>query len=44
MTQQNIHRYLIKGGLLIVGDRENIQLLALKKSQCYLSDGWLSGV
>lgn len=39
MTQQNIHRYLIKGGLLIVGDRENIQLLALKNHNAILVTG-----
>ncbi|MGT2935334.1 CBS-HotDog domain-containing transcription factor SpxR [Streptococcus castoreus] len=39
MTQQNIHRYLVKGGLLIVGDRENIQLLALENHNAILVTG-----
>ena len=39
MTRQNISRYLIKGGLLIVGDRENIQLLALENCNAILVTG-----
>lgn len=39
MTQQNIRRYLVKGGLLIVGDRENIQLLALENHNAILVTG-----
>lgn len=39
MTQENILRYLVKGGLLIVGDRENIQLLALEKHNAILVTG-----
>lgn len=30
MTIDNVHRYLTNDGLLIVGDREDIQLLALE--------------
>lgn len=39
MTRQNISRYLVKGGLLIVGDRENIQLLALENHNAILVTG-----
>lgn len=39
MTQENISRYLVKGGLLIVGDRENIQLLALENHNAILVTG-----
>ncbi|VGV07820.1 CBS domain-containing cytosolic protein [Streptococcus pyogenes] len=39
MTQQNIRRYLVKGGLLIVGDRETIQLLALENHNAILVTG-----
>lgn len=39
MTRQNIGRYLVKGGLLIVGDRENIQLLALENYNAILVTG-----
>lgn len=39
MTRQNISRYLVKGGLLIVGDRENIQLLALENQNAILVTG-----
>ena len=39
MTQENILRYLVKGGLLIVGDREKIQLLALEKHNAILVTG-----
>ena len=42
MTQENILRYLVKGGLLIVGDRENIQLLALEKHNAILVTGGFS--
>ncbi|AND79630.1 CBS-HotDog domain-containing transcription factor SpxR [Streptococcus pantholopis] len=42
MTQQNIGRYLVKGGLLIVGDRENIQLLALENHNAILVTGGFS--
>lgn len=39
MTEKNIGRYLVKGGLLIVGDREEIQLLALKNHNAILVTG-----
>lgn len=39
MTQENILRYLVKGGLLIVGDRKNIQLLALENHNAILVTG-----
>lgn len=39
MTEENILRYLVKGGLLIVGDREEIQLLALEKHNAILVTG-----
>lgn len=39
MTRENILRYLVKGGLLIVGDREDIQLLALEHSNAILVTG-----
>ncbi|MGT2636566.1 CBS-HotDog domain-containing transcription factor SpxR [Streptococcus ratti] len=39
MTIDNIHRYLTKDGLLIVGDRENIQLLALQNKNAILVTG-----
>lgn len=39
MTRANILRYLVKGGLLIVGDREDIQLLALEHSNAILVTG-----
>ncbi|WP_159583195.1 CBS-HotDog domain-containing transcription factor SpxR [Streptococcus halichoeri] len=39
MTQKNILRYLVKGGLLIVGDREEIQLLALENRNAVLVTG-----
>lgn len=39
MTEVQIGRYLVKGGLLIVGDRDSIQLLALKKHNAILVTG-----
>lgn len=42
MTIKNIGRYLVKGGLLIVGDRENIQLLALENHNAILVTGGFS--
>ena len=39
MTRDNVLHYLVKGGLLIVGDRENIQLLALEKQNAILVTG-----
>lgn len=39
MTRENILRYLVKGGLLIVGDREDIQLLALENYNAILVTG-----
>lgn len=39
MTIDNIHRYLTNGGLLIVGDREDIQLLALENHNAILITG-----
>ncbi|MGT2932951.1 CBS-HotDog domain-containing transcription factor SpxR [Streptococcus catagoni] len=39
MTEKNIRRYLVKGGLLIVGDREEIQLLALENHNAILVTG-----
>lgn len=41
MTRDNVLHYLVKGGLLIVGDRENIQLLALEKQNAILVTGGL---
>ena len=43
MTIENITRYLTKGDLLIVGDREDIQLLALEHNNAILVSGGLSG-
>lgn len=42
MTINNIKSYLVKGGLLIVGDRENIQLLALENKNAVLVTGGFS--
>lgn len=42
MTLNNIKSYLVKGGLLIVGDRENIQLLALENANAVLVTGGFS--
>lgn len=39
MTEKNIMKYLVKGGLLIVGDREEIQLLALENHNAILVTG-----
>ena len=39
MTKKNVGRYLVKGGLLIVGDREEIQLLALENKNAILVTG-----
>lgn len=39
MTEENILRYLTEGGLLIVGDRTEIQLLALKNKNAVLVTG-----
>lgn len=39
MTEQNIMRYLTEGGLLIVGDRTEIQRLALKNENAVLVTG-----
>ncbi|MBJ8325927.1 CBS-HotDog domain-containing transcription factor SpxR [Streptococcus pacificus] len=39
MTRKNIMKYLVKGGLLIVGDRKNIQLLALENNNAILVTG-----
>lgn len=39
MTLENITRYLTKGDLLIVGDREDIQLLALEHENAILVTG-----
>ena len=39
MTIENITRYLTKGDLLIVGDREDIQLLALEHNNAILVTG-----
>lgn len=39
MTIENITRYLTKGDLLIVGDREDIQLLALEHENAILVTG-----
>ncbi|MGT2929556.1 CBS-HotDog domain-containing transcription factor SpxR [Streptococcus dentasini] len=39
MTRENAGRYLVKGGLLIVGDREEIQLLALENHNAILVTG-----
>ena len=39
MTEQNILRYLTEGGLLIVGDRTKIQLLALENENAVLVTG-----
>ena len=43
MTIENITRYLTKGDLLIVGDREDIQLLALEYNNVYSGNWRLSG-
>lgn len=42
MTKENITRYLVNGGLLIVGDREDIQLLALEHRNAVLVTGGFS--
>lgn len=42
MTKENILRYLVNGGLLIVGDREDIQLLALEHHNAVLVTGGFS--
>ncbi|MGT2906644.1 CBS-HotDog domain-containing transcription factor SpxR [Streptococcus dentiloxodontae] len=42
MTLQHITRYLTTGGLLIVGDREDIQLLALENENAILVTGGFS--
>lgn len=39
MTIDNVHRYLTNDGLLIVGDREDIQLLALENKNAILVTG-----
>ncbi|MBP2623008.1 CBS-HotDog domain-containing transcription factor SpxR [Streptococcus oricebi] len=39
MTEQNIGRHLTEGGLLIVGDRTEIQLLALRNGNAVLITG-----
>lgn len=39
MTKQNIRKYLTHGGLLIVGDRTDIQLLALDEGNAVLITG-----
>lgn len=39
MTRNNVSKYLSKGGLLIVGDREHIQLLALESRNAILVTG-----
>lgn len=39
MTRENISRYLVNSGLLIVGDREAIQLLALEHHNAVLVTG-----
>ncbi|MDN6071071.1 MAG: CBS domain-containing protein [Lactococcus plantarum] len=39
MTKQNIRKYLTHGGLLIVGDRTDIQLLALDEDNAVLITG-----
>lgn len=39
MTKQNIRKYLTHGGLLIVGDRTDIQLLALDEENAVLITG-----
>ncbi|MDO4667358.1 MAG: CBS-HotDog domain-containing transcription factor SpxR [Streptococcus sp.] len=39
MTEENILRYLTEGGLIIVGDRTEIQLLALKNKNAVLVTG-----
>lgn len=39
MTRENILDHLVSGGLLIVGDREDIQLLALEHSNAILVTG-----
>lgn len=39
MTRENILRYLVNSGLLIVGDREDIQLLALEHHNAVLVTG-----
>ena len=42
MTIDNVHRYLTNDGLLIVGDREDIQLLALENKNAILVTGGFS--
>ncbi|MGT2828468.1 CBS-HotDog domain-containing transcription factor SpxR [Streptococcus hillyeri] len=42
MTRENILRYLVNSGLLIVGDREDIQLLALEHQNAVLVTGGFS--
>lgn len=42
MTEKNLLRYLGEGGLLIVGDRTEIQLLALKQANAVLVTGGLA--
>ncbi|KHD44432.1 CBS-HotDog domain-containing transcription factor SpxR [Streptococcus hongkongensis] len=42
MTKSNVSKYLVKGGLLIVGDREHIQLLALESRNAILVTGGFS--
>lgn len=39
MTEKNIRKYLVKGGLVIVGDREEIQLVALENQNAILVTG-----
>ncbi|WEV45001.1 DRTGG domain-containing protein [Streptococcaceae bacterium ESL0687] len=39
MTKENIKKYLSVGGLLIVGDRKDIQILALKENNAVLVTG-----
>lgn len=39
MTPDNVQRHLTSGGLLIVGDREDIQLLALENANAILVTG-----
>ena len=41
MTEKNLLRYLTEGGLLIIGDRTRIQLLALKHENAVLVTGGL---
>lgn len=42
MTEKNLLRYLTEGGLLIIGDRTRIQLLALKHENAVLVTGGLA--